>query len=137
MTSACRRDASCVLQVGHAGLCSPTLWVQPINPENPRARFPCRGCSKLIDPKPPGCMVPRWYCGWECEEKAAKAGRNTETVDTIARTYEREKARGLDGEEWRWEESPPAVKRQAFACARGHQHASQANADACLAGVKP
>ena len=112
------------------------LNAQPINPENRSARFPCRGgCGKLIDPRPPGCAVPRWYCGWECEEKAAKAGRNTETVHSVLRSAARDAASGTDGDEWRWEEESRAVKRATFACAAGHQHGSKVNADLCEAAM--
>lgn len=82
-------------------VCSTPHAVAPINAENRRARFPCKGCSKLIDPKPPGCLVPRWYCGWECEEKAAGRGAKLPTLEQLKRTIEREIGRGIDDEAWR------------------------------------
>ena len=45
VTSACRKESWCVLQVGHAGACSSTFWVQPhsdvsyLSPED-RKLFP-------------------------------------------------------------------------------------------------
>lgn len=58
-------------------------------------------CQTIIDPKPPGCVVPRWYCGWECEEKAAKAGAYVPSADRLRRTLEREAARSTDDGVWR------------------------------------
>lgn len=77
MTSACRRDASCVLQVGHAGLCSPTLWAQPAVKGALRPQFRLNAARDASRDEDDGrCDEAHPDSGW-CE--AFNAGQRGET----------------------------------------------------------